>query len=88
MIRAFPARLKRILRKVTFPKDEFSRLQGLMPKVFLSLERTVKRLFYQSMVIFNRSNQAFTILKCIYFFFFFVFSPFLGLLPQHMEVPR
>ena len=23
-----------------------------------------------------------------FFFFFFVFLPFLGLLPQHMEVPR
>ena len=40
----------------SFPIDEISRLQGVMLKVFVARECTMKRLLYKSMVTFNRSS--------------------------------
>lgn len=51
MIRAFPVRLKRVLLKMYFAIDEISRLKGVMLQVFISRKYTVKRLFYQNMVV-------------------------------------
>ena len=53
---AFPVRLKRVLLEVSFPVHEISRLKGVMLKVFVSQERTMKKIALPSIVIFNRSN--------------------------------
>ena len=45
--------LKKVFIEVSFPIDKISRLQGVMLKVFVSQEHTVKRLLYQNMVIFK-----------------------------------
>ena len=42
--------------EVSFPIDKISSLQSMMLRVFVSQGHTVKRLLYQNMVIFNRSN--------------------------------
>ena len=68
LIRALPLRLKRVFLEVSFPIDKISRLQGMMLKIFIFLECMVKRLSCQSIIVFNRSNQAFTILKYISFY--------------------
>ena len=52
LIGASPARLKKVLLEVSFLIDGISKFQGVMLKVFISSECTVKRLLYQNMVIF------------------------------------
>ena len=52
LIGASPARLKKVLLEVSFLIDEISKFQGVMLKVFISSECTVKRLLCQKMVIF------------------------------------
>ena len=41
---AFPGRLKRVLLEVSFPIDEISRLKGVILKVFISQEYTMKKI--------------------------------------------
>lgn len=41
---AFPWRLKRVLLEVSFPTDEISRLKGVILKVFISQEHTMKKI--------------------------------------------
>jgi len=43
-----------------FSSNEISRLEGVMLRVFISQERSVKRLLYQSGFFFDRSNKTFT----------------------------
>ena len=52
LIGASAVRLKRALLEVSFPVDEIFRFQGVMLKYFVSRECTMKRLLYQSTVIF------------------------------------
>ena len=49
--RGLPAGLERFFRRCFFPIDDISRLQGMILK-----NNIVKRLLYQGMVIFNKSN--------------------------------
>lgn len=56
LIGVFPVGLGRVLLEVFFLVDEISRLQGMIIKVFISQGLTVKRLFYQNMVTYNRSS--------------------------------
>lgn len=54
--RGLSSKVEESLSGVVFSIDEISRLQSVLPKVFVSLEHTVKRLLYQNMVNFDRSN--------------------------------
>lgn len=50
LIRTFPARLKSTFLEVSFSIDKTSRWKSVWLKVSISLEHTVKRLFYQNMI--------------------------------------
>ena len=67
LIRAFSLRVQTMFLEVSIPIDEISRLPGVMLKVIVSWQCTVKRLLYQSMVISNGNNEAFALWKYISF---------------------
>lgn len=53
---ALQVRLEGVFLEVYFPVNKISRLQTVVFGVFITLECTMKRLLYKSMVILNRSN--------------------------------
>lgn len=63
LIRAFSLRVQTMFLEVSIPIGEILRLPGVMLRVIVSWQCTVKRLLYQSMVISNRNNEAFALWK-------------------------
>ena len=76
MIEACPARLRRVNSGDAFPTNKISRMQGVMLKVLVYTECAVKRLLYQSMVIFSPSPPKSRNIPCItdddWFYLFFL----------------
>lgn len=68
LIEALPLRLEGEFLEVSLPVNKNLRLQSVLFGGFIFLEGTVKRLLYLSMVIFNRSNYAFTLLKYVFLY--------------------
>lgn len=53
LTRAFPTWWKRVFLEMPFPLYVTPRLQAVVFEVFVSWEHAVKRLLYQSMIIFK-----------------------------------
>ena len=70
--RSLSSEVKGVLLRVIFPLNEISGLQAMMHKVCISWKCTVKILLYQRMVILNRSNWVFAMLRYFSFYQFWV----------------